>query len=80
MINRSIDFSVNSPGGHYRESQPGTARSYQDWYWRYHLKSVPGVAEVAPVGGVVRQCRVNVDPNRLQAYGLSLNRVAKAGQ
>ncbi len=55
-------------------------RSYQDWYLRYYLKAVPGVAEVAPVGGFVRQYQVNVDPNRLQAYGLSIGKVAKAVQ
>ncbi|MBT0665603.1 CusA/CzcA family heavy metal efflux RND transporter [Geobacter pelophilus] len=53
-------------------------RSYQDWYLRYYLKSVPGVAEVAPVGGFTRQYQVNVDPNRLQLYGLSINKVAEA--
>jgi Cu(I)/Ag(I) efflux system membrane protein CusA/SilA len=53
-------------------------RSYQDWYLRYYLKSVPGVAEVAPVGGFGKQYQVNVDPNRLQAYGLSINRVVEA--
>ena len=46
-------------------------RSMQDWYLRYHLKSVPGVAEVASLGGFVRQYQVNVDPNRLRAYGLA---------
>jgi copper/silver efflux system protein len=53
-------------------------RSLQDWYLRYHLKAVPGVAEVAPVGGFGKQYQVNVDPNRLQAYGISINRVAEA--
>ena len=46
-------------------------RSYQDWYLRYHLKSVRGVADVASVGGYVRQYQVNVDPNRLRAHGLA---------
>jgi copper/silver efflux system protein len=55
-------------------------RSYQDWYLRYYLKGVQGVAEVAPVGGFVRQYQVNVDPNRLQVYNLSISRVAKAVQ
>ncbi|HLD48444.1 MAG TPA: efflux RND transporter permease subunit, partial [Desulfobaccales bacterium] len=55
-------------------------RSYQDWYLRYYLKGVHGVAEVAPVGGFVRQYQVNVDPNRLQTYNLSISRVAKAVQ
>ena len=53
-------------------------RSYQDWNLRYQLKSVPGVAEVAPVGGFTRQFQVNVDPNRLRAYGLSLGQVVDA--
>src|SRR5512136_2912950 len=53
-------------------------RSYQDWYLRYYLKAVPGVAEVAPIGGFGKQYQVNVDPNRLQAYGISINRVVEA--
>jgi Cu(I)/Ag(I) efflux system membrane protein CusA/SilA len=53
-------------------------RSYQDWYLRYYLKSVPGVAEVAPLGGFGQQYQVNLDPNRLQAYGISINRVVDA--
>jgi Cu(I)/Ag(I) efflux system membrane protein CusA/SilA len=53
-------------------------RSYQDWYLRYYLKSVPGVAEVASIGGFGRQYQVNVDPNRLQAYGLPISRVVEA--
>ncbi|MCX5866087.1 MAG: efflux RND transporter permease subunit, partial [Proteobacteria bacterium] len=53
-------------------------RSYQDWYLRSYLKAVPGVAEVAAVGGFVRQYQVNVDPNRLQAYNLSISQVVKA--
>jgi len=53
-------------------------RSYQDWTLRYHLRSVPGVAEVAPIGGYGRQYQVNVDPNRLQAYGIPISRVVEA--
>ena len=53
-------------------------RSYQDWYLRYYLKAVSGVAEVAPVGGFERQYQINVDPNRLQAYGISIRRVVEA--
>ena len=53
-------------------------RSYQDWYLRYYLKAVPGVAEVAPIGGFGKQYQVNVDPNRLQAYGIAINRVVEA--
>jgi Cu(I)/Ag(I) efflux system membrane protein CusA/SilA len=55
-------------------------RSYQDWYLRYYLKSIPGVAEVAPVGGFEKQYQVNLDPNRLQAYGISIRRVVQAVQ
>ncbi|MBZ5585771.1 MAG: efflux RND transporter permease subunit, partial [Acidobacteriia bacterium] len=39
-------------------------RSYQDWTLGYYLRSVPGVAEVAPIGGYKRQYQVNLDPNR----------------
>ncbi|MGD0199557.1 MAG: CusA/CzcA family heavy metal efflux RND transporter [Bryobacteraceae bacterium] len=53
-------------------------RSLQDWYLRYHLKSVRGVAEVAPLGGFVRQYQVNVDPNRLQAYNIPISKVVQA--
>ncbi|HEU4414338.1 MAG TPA: efflux RND transporter permease subunit, partial [Candidatus Angelobacter sp.] len=53
-------------------------RSYQDWYIRYYLKSVPGVAEVAPLGGFGQQYQINVDPNRLQAYGIPIHRVVEA--
>ncbi|MFN7913946.1 MAG: CusA/CzcA family heavy metal efflux RND transporter [Vicinamibacterales bacterium] len=53
-------------------------RSYQDWYLRYYLKSVPGVAEVAPLGGFVRQYQVQVDPNRLRAFNLPISRVLEA--
>jgi Cu(I)/Ag(I) efflux system membrane protein CusA/SilA len=53
-------------------------RSYEDWYLRYHLKAVPGVAEVAPLGGFRRQYQVNLDPNRLQAYGIPISRVVEA--
>ena len=53
-------------------------RSYQDWYLRYYLKSVPGVAEVAPIGGFRQQYQVNLDPNRLQFYGIPITRVLDA--
>src|SRR5215471_4501042 len=53
-------------------------RSYQDWYLRYYLKSVPGVAEVAPLGGFGRQYQVNVDPSRLEAYGIAISSVVDA--
>jgi Cu(I)/Ag(I) efflux system membrane protein CusA/SilA len=54
--------------------------SYQDWYLRYALQTVPGVAEVAPIGGFVRQYQVNVDPNKLLAYKIPINAVSDAVQ
>ncbi len=56
----------------------GTLRAIQDWYVRYQLNSVPGVAEVASIGGFVRQYQIDVDPNRLAAYGLSIRDVITA--
>ncbi|HYE26288.1 MAG TPA: efflux RND transporter permease subunit [Clostridia bacterium] len=53
-------------------------RSFQDWYLRYALQAVPGVAEVVPVGGFVREYQVNIDPNRLLAYKLPIEMVAEA--
>jgi Cu(I)/Ag(I) efflux system membrane protein CusA/SilA len=53
-------------------------RSYEDWYLRYHLRSVAGVADVAPVGGFTRQYQVNIDPNRLRDYGLTIAQVTDA--
>jgi Cu(I)/Ag(I) efflux system membrane protein CusA/SilA len=53
-------------------------RSLQDWYLRYHLRSVPGVADVAPIGGFTRQYQVNLDPNRLQDYGIPVSQVVDA--
>jgi Cu(I)/Ag(I) efflux system membrane protein CusA/SilA len=53
-------------------------RSLQDWNLRYALESVPGVAEVASVGGFVRQYQVLVDPSRLQTLGVSIGDVARA--
>ncbi len=53
-------------------------RSIQDWYLRYELSSVPGVAEVAAVGGYVKQYQVTVDPNRLLAYNIPLQKVRTA--
>jgi Cu(I)/Ag(I) efflux system membrane protein CusA/SilA len=47
-------------------------RTFQDWYLRYSLASVEGVAEVASVGGFVKQYQINIDPNRMSAYGISL--------
>ena len=53
-------------------------RSIQDWYIRYQLTAVPGVSEVASVGGFVKQYQVNIDPNRLLTYGTSIGDVTKS--
>ncbi|MBF0523898.1 MAG: efflux RND transporter permease subunit [Deltaproteobacteria bacterium] len=53
-------------------------RSIQDWQLRYELQSIPGVAEVAPLGGFVRQYQVNLDPNALVSYKIPLEKVTEA--
>ncbi|WP_435016058.1 efflux RND transporter permease subunit [Tundrisphaera sp. TA3] len=53
-------------------------RSLQDWYVRYQLASVPGVAEVAGVGGAAREYQIDVDPNKLRAYGIGLGELDAA--
>src|SRR3989339_59240 len=53
-------------------------RSYQDWTLRYAVQSVPGVAEVASIGGFVKQYQITVDPNRLSAYKLPLDKVVES--
>ncbi|HTG93366.1 MAG TPA: CusA/CzcA family heavy metal efflux RND transporter [Pyrinomonadaceae bacterium] len=55
-------------------------RTLQDWFVRYQLNSVPGVAEVASVGGYVQQYQVDVDPNQLRAYSIPLSTVVAAVQ
>jgi Cu(I)/Ag(I) efflux system membrane protein CusA/SilA len=55
-------------------------RSVQDWYLRYALTSVPGVSEVASVGGFEKQYQVDIDPAKLLAYGISVTRVMSALQ
>ncbi|MFQ5428480.1 MAG: efflux RND transporter permease subunit [Thermodesulfobacteriota bacterium] len=53
-------------------------RSLQDWYMRYELQTVPGVSEVASIGGYVKQYQVDVDPNRLLAFNIPLSKVKHA--
>ncbi len=65
---------VDESGQHSTEE----LRSYQDWFLRYSVQSVPGVAEVATVGGSQRQYQVTVDPNTLAAYGVGLDAVSTA--
>src|SRR5580698_215862 len=50
-------------------------RSFQDWHLRYALESVKGVSEVAPVGGFVKEYQVDLDPNKLSAYGIPVSEV-----
>ncbi len=70
-------YALVDETGQYSLEQMRTA---QDWYLRYALQSVPGVAEVAAVGGFVRQYQVNVDPNKLLAYKIPINAVVDAVQ
>jgi copper/silver efflux system protein len=53
-------------------------RSLQDWYLRYQLESVPGVAEVSAIGGFVKQYQIEIDPNTLAAYRLPIQKVIEA--
>ncbi|MCH9693338.1 MAG: efflux RND transporter permease subunit [Gammaproteobacteria bacterium] len=53
-------------------------RSLQDWFLKYELQTVPGVAEVATIGGMVRQYQVVIDPDRLRAFDLSLAKIKSA--
>src|SRR3974390_3291551 len=69
------EYAMVDSSGQYSLEQ---MRTYQDWYLRYALQSVPGVAEVAPVGGFVRQYQVNVDPNKLLGYKIPIELVADA--
>src|SRR5687767_3771748 len=66
-------YTVESPTHSLRD-----LRSIQDWFVRYQLNAVPGVAEVASVGGVVRQYQVDVDPDRLRAYRIPISAVVDA--
>lgn len=56
----------------------GQLRALQDWFLRFELKTVPDVAEVATIGGMVRQYQVVLDPQKLAAYGIPHGRVAEA--
>jgi Cu(I)/Ag(I) efflux system membrane protein CusA/SilA len=72
-----FEYVLEDPTGRYDLAQ---LRSTQDWYLRYQLQTVPGVAEVASVGGFVKQYQIKVDPNRLAAYGLPLAKLKQAVQ
>ncbi|ATB46277.1 efflux RND transporter permease subunit [Corallococcus macrosporus] len=70
-----FQYALVDKGGKHRLDE---LRSYQDWFLRYAIQSVPGVSEVATVGGQVRQYQVTVNPNTLASYGLSLDAVVRA--
>ncbi|MGC8794200.1 MAG: efflux RND transporter permease subunit, partial [Bryobacteraceae bacterium] len=70
-----FQYVLLDPSGRHSLEQ---LRALQDWYLRYHLTAVPGVAEVAAVGGFVRQYQVQLDPTRLRAYNIPLHRVVEA--
>ena len=55
-------------------------RSIQDWYLKYELTAVPGVSEIAGVGGFVRQYQITVDPNKLRAYNIPISQIRRAVQ
>jgi len=63
---------------HSKSHTPDELRSYQDWTLRYALQAVPGVAEVASIGGFVKQYQVTVDPNKLAALSIPLDKVVSA--
>ena len=65
---------VDRSGGH----DLAQLRSIQDWYLRYPLQTVPGVAEVASIGGYVKQYQVEVDPDALAAFGIPIQKVRMA--
>jgi Cu(I)/Ag(I) efflux system membrane protein CusA/SilA len=60
------------------ENDLAQLRSIQDWKIRYALRSVPGVSEIASVGGFVKQYQVNIDPNKLRSYNISIEDVSNA--
>ncbi|MCK9376947.1 MAG: CusA/CzcA family heavy metal efflux RND transporter [Syntrophobacterales bacterium] len=70
-----FEYVLDDPTGKHDLSQ---LRSLQDWYLRYQLQALEGVAEVASVGGFVKQYQVMVDPNTLAAYGIPLSQVRNA--
>ena len=70
-----FEYALVDESGRYNLAQ---LRSFQDWYLRYWLESVPGVAEVASVGGFVKQYQVELDPNKLLAYNIPLGKVIDA--
>jgi copper/silver efflux system protein len=69
------EYALVDHGGKYDISQ---LRALQDWFLKYELKSVPNVAEVASVGGLVKQYQVVLDPDRMRALGVTIDKVKSA--
>jgi Cu(I)/Ag(I) efflux system membrane protein CusA/SilA len=69
------EYALIDHSGHYDISQ---LRALQDWFLKYELKSVPNVAEVASLGGLVKQYQVVLDPDRMRALGITIDRVKTA--
>jgi Cu(I)/Ag(I) efflux system membrane protein CusA/SilA len=70
----AFQYALVDKSGHNNLAQ---LRSFNDWYMRYWLESVPGVAEVATVGGYVKQYQVNVDPNKLASFNIPIQKVSE---
>jgi Cu(I)/Ag(I) efflux system membrane protein CusA/SilA len=70
-----FEYALVAEGGRYDLQQ---LRAFQDWYLRYWLSAVPGVAEVASVGGYEKEYQIELDPVRLQAHGLAIGEIAEA--
>jgi Cu(I)/Ag(I) efflux system membrane protein CusA/SilA len=71
------EYALVDRGGNHDLSQ---LRSLQDWFLKYELQTVPGVSEVATIGGMVKQYQVVLDPNKLRAYDLPLEKIRNAIQ
>jgi copper/silver efflux system protein len=69
------EYALVDHSGRYDASQ---LRALQDWFLKYELKSVPDVAEVASIGGLVKQYQIVLDPDRLRALGITIDRVKQA--
>jgi len=69
------EYALTDRSGHHDLSQ---LRSIQDWFLKYELQAVPGVSEVATVGGMVRQYQVVIDPQKLRAFKISLQKIKMA--
>ena len=69
------EYALVDHSGQYDTSQ---LRALQDWFLKYELKSVPNVAEVASVGGLVKQYQIVLDPDRMRALGITIDRVKSA--